>query len=133
MIIGEERCPGVYGKWAHANQCRTDLEGALGCLIYCLSTSLGKKKIEKREEKGEERRKGKGGQNTKALVPEALSSAGNTADMCSQACSAPLSPPRACLCCSPGLSVAGGSGRSGQLSIPHLSGPPKSLVRRRAG
>lgn len=44
MIIGEERCPGVYGKWAHANQCRTDLEGALGCLIYCLSTSLGKKK-----------------------------------------------------------------------------------------
>lgn len=44
MIIGEERCPGVYGKWAHANQCRTDLEGALGCLIYCLSTSLGEEK-----------------------------------------------------------------------------------------
>lgn len=47
MIIGEERCPGVYGKWAHANQCRTDLEGALGCLIYCLSTSLGKEKNKK--------------------------------------------------------------------------------------
>lgn len=44
MIISEERCPGVYGKWAHVNQCRTDLEGALGCLIYCLSTSLKEKK-----------------------------------------------------------------------------------------
>lgn len=41
MIISEERCPGVYGKWAHVNQCRTDLEVALGCLIYCLSPSLG--------------------------------------------------------------------------------------------
>lgn len=64
MIIGEERCPGVYGKWAHANQCRTDLEGALGCLIYCLSTSLGEEKKNKKaserkregsEEKGRER------------------------------------------------------------------------------
>lgn len=61
MIIGEERCPGVYGKWAHANQCRTDLEGALGCLIYCLNTSLGKekkknseRKRERSEEKGRE-------------------------------------------------------------------------------
>lgn len=60
MVISEERCPGVYGKWAHANQCRTDLEGALGCLIYCLSTSLRKKEQdsrrdrERREEKGRE-------------------------------------------------------------------------------
>jgi len=44
MIIGEKRCPGVYGKWAHANQCRTDLEGALGFLIYGLGTRLKKKK-----------------------------------------------------------------------------------------
>lgn len=51
MIIGEERCPGVYGKWAHANQCRTDLEGALGCLIYCLSTSHWGEKIKKSERK----------------------------------------------------------------------------------
>lgn len=53
MIISEERCPGVYGKWAHANQCRTDLEGALGCLIYCLSTShWGEKKKKRARGKG---------------------------------------------------------------------------------
>lgn len=71
MIIGEERCPGVCGKWAHANQCRTDLEGALGCLIYCLSTSFRKKE---QDSKGEERRKGKGVLNTKASVPKAVCS-----------------------------------------------------------
>lgn len=50
MIIGEERCPGVYGKWAHTNQCRTDLEGALGFLIYGLSTSLKKKQNKTKKE-----------------------------------------------------------------------------------
>jgi len=55
MIIGEERCPGVYSKWAHSNQCRTDLEGALGCLIYCLSTGLGKKKEQDRKRERERR------------------------------------------------------------------------------
>lgn len=50
MIIGEERCPGVYGKRAHTNQCRTDLEGALGFLIYGLSTSLKKKQNKTKKE-----------------------------------------------------------------------------------
>lgn len=127
MIIGEERCPGVYGKWAHANQCRTDLEGALGCLIYCLSTSLGeKKKNKEREEKREERRNGQGALNTKALVLQAVCSTENR-----QTCAA-----RRALLPSPSLSLSPALllsraqcgwqlGRLGQLSIPHLPGLPK--------
>lgn len=121
MIIGEERCPGVYGKWAHANQCRTDLEGALGCLIYCLSTSLGeKKKNKEREEKREERRNEKGALNTKALVLQAVCSTENR-----QTCAA-----RRALLPSLSLSLSsalllsraqcGWQLRLGQLSIPHL-------------
>lgn len=118
MIISEERCPGVYGKWAHVNQCGTDLEGALGCLIYCLSTSLGggeggwqqKKGEIVSEKKGEERRKGKGGLNTKALVPEAVCSIGNIVDVCSQACCcSPLPKPVFCCDALGGLRVAGSS------------------------
>lgn len=75
MVISEERCPGVYGKWAHANQCRTDLEGALGCLIYCLSTSLRKKsKIAGETGREEKKREGKAVLKTKASVPEAVCS-----------------------------------------------------------